>query len=226
MICSTLLLCSALLCACAGRVQTPTEKLSQVQKGAEPAAGQPPVQQATTVDGERYDPIADEAITTGALQAWRVALRNDKSTLSGEALAKARRQDEAEAMKQLEALAADHPNSSYLKVMMAQVKHHFKKEAEATSFYEEAMAKNRRDPMLTFKLANSKHAQGKLDDAVKYYREASRLQPEWADPKVGLARSLFTQDASSKEARDLVTDVLESTPDHQDALALQKEMAK
>lgn len=201
--------------------------MAEVERGAAVNKVDSRPQPGSNVPGERFDPSAEQSLIDAEMVAWRVAIAHQKQGSMGDDEWKAvRKKDEAEAMKQLEALANEHPRTSFIKTMMGQVKHHFGKEKEAADYYEEALAQNRHDPLMTFKIAEARRASGNQRKAIDFYRETLDHKPDFTEAKLGLAHALLEHDKSDTEAQQIVAAVLQQDPSNTDALKLQKLAAK
>lgn len=201
---------SLLLSACASHVQAP-EGLSNVAGDSSKSQG---ATAANAGPGEKFDAATDEIISKETLKAWRHAIAHDDPTGMPEAAYKELRQrDEAESMDMLNKLAERFSTSSYIKVMMGQVKQHFGKKEEAAALYEEASLQNRRDPILIFKAAEMRRKSGNNDRALGYYKQVLKLDPEFPGAKAGMARCLMQNKESREEGQKIIDELLAKDPE-------------
>lgn len=183
----------------------------------------PSAQTNATTFGERYDPMAEQAIGEDALKAWRVAVKHSKQGTAEETEWKKQREaDEKEATAQLTDLQQRYPQSSTVNLMLGQVKEHFGKHDEAVKYFQAAMEHNTNNSMYLFKLAQSEAKAGHTDEAIRDYRkllEHNSGMPE-GEIEIGLARQLLKKDPNSKEARELLNGVLKREPENRAAKEL------
>ncbi len=204
-----ILITALVLSSCAGRIQAPENGMANLNKGnsnrdkiaADMSANY-------TGSGEKFDAAEDEIISKETLKAWRHALaHDDKQQMSESDWQELRKKDEAEAMEMLNILAKAHPNSSYIKTMMGQVKQHFGKKDEAAEFYEEALLQNRQNPILLFKAAEMRRKSGNYQKAREYYERVLKMQADFPGARLGLAQCLLREQASGDKGRKLLEDM-------------------
>lgn len=203
------------LTACSSRVHTSSDKQADLSVGRGPTAGVADAGNAGP--GEKFDPVEDELISKETLKAWRIAIAHDELMSKPEEWQKVKVQDEEEAMKRLQSLAESHPNVSYIKTMMGQVKQHFGHKEEAAAFYEEAALQNRRDPILIFKAAELRRKAGKFKRAKSYYEQVLKLSPDFPGAKLGIARCLLAEKDTEKDGRKLLAEILAEEPENKEA---------
>lgn len=204
------------------RAQVPKEGLAEVVVDSNQHSSSNKLANANAGNagpGEKFDPVEDELISNETLKAWRHALAHDddKEKMSEDDWKTTRARDEEEAMVSLKALASGHPNSSYIKTMMGQVKQHFGKREEAAAYYEEALLQNRKDPVLMFKAAEMRRNNGNNKQALVYYNQVVKIQPDFPGAQVGMARCLLADAATADEGRKILKEVLAKNPDDKDA---------
>lgn len=174
-----------------------------------------------TTFGERFDPNSEQDISDAALKAWRTATSHSKQgDMATAAWKKQRDADEKSAMDQLTKLRKDYPSSSTVRFMMGQVEEHFGKHEAAVEHFRASTVNNTNNGMYLFKLAESEYKAGHTDEAIKRYRELLTHMSDFAPARVGLARALRQKDPNSKEAQQLLDDVLKVEPDNKEAKAL------
>jgi tetratricopeptide (TPR) repeat protein len=85
-----------------------------------------------------------------------------------------------------------------------------KRVKEAVAVLEKAIEIDRKNAGAYSNLGDAHHAQQRLDEAIAAYREAIRLAPKLANPRLGLAKSLFKKGLfreaaeAAQQARDLL----------------------
>lgn len=217
------LLCLAfvsLLSSCASHVKAPDGGLAELplqEKGIKSDLG---ADASNAGPGEKFDPVEDELICKETLKAWRVAIAHDDKEGEESEWLEQRKQDEEKAMDALEKLALAHPNSSYIKTMMGQVKQHFGKKSEAAAYYEESSLQNRRDPVLIFKAAEMRRKNGELKRARTYYERVLGLSANFSEAKLGLAHCLLGAPENKQDklkAKKLLDEVLAADPENTEA---------
>lgn len=211
------------LASCSSRVHTSEDKQADLSVGS--GAASKVADASNAGSGEKFDPVEDELISKETLRAWRIAIAHDDLMSKPEEWNKVKLHDEEEAMKALTALAAAHPNSSYVKTMMGQVKQHFGHKEEAAAFYEEAALQNRRDPILIFKAAELRRKAGKYKRARTYYEQVLKLSPDFPGAKIGIARCLLAEQESKEQGRKMIEDMLALDPENKEAKAALEELS-
>ena len=191
---------------CSSQVAVPDSTSGNVTIGSTPApehkaSGAMPIVEPVDLD-------AEEAISKGAVEAWRKALAGD---VDG-------------AMKQLEELNKKYPKAITVRFMMGQVLERGGRKAEAVKYYRDAVRESQFNLMYLFKLAESLRTTGDTKSAVQTYKDLLKLDPQFVPAKVGLARALWKLDKNSPEARMQVEESLALDPKNQDAKSFLAEM--
>lgn len=221
-----LALSSVLLLFGCARAQISKDNLSDVKVDTAQHSSSDKIANATNAGpGEKFDPVEDEFISKETLKAWRKALSHDEQEgLSDSDWKAARAKDEEESMASLKQLAEGHPNSSYIKTMMGQVKQHFGKKEEAAAYYEEALLQNRKDPVLIFKAAEMRRSSGNLKQAMLYYNQVLKIQPDFPGAELGVAKCKLADASSAADGKKMLETILENHPDDEKAKAALDEL--
>ncbi len=204
----TLCLVACMAAGCTARVNTPTTLKTIKVENKNSAAADSGIPMNT--DGFfAGDMDAENTISTECVAAWRKELKGDTEG----------------AMKQLEELNAKFPKMTTIAMMQGQVLSHAGRKEEAVKYFRDAVRGSEFSSLHQFKLAEALSKTGKSKEAADAYRKVLDKAPDFVPAKVGLARALFQQDKSSKEAAELLDDVLAKFPDNKEAAQLKTELA-
>jgi len=197
----TLLISAASLTSCSSRINAPTLPPQSYTRADNPAVS---TEDNSSSILRQSDAEAEATVSKGCVEAWRKGLAGDQEG----------------AIKQLKELDKQYPRVSTVRFMLGQVLERAGKKEEAIKYYRDAVRQSDFDSMHLFKLAEALRTTGDAKGSIPYYRKLLKGAPDFSPGELGLAQALLKIDRNSKEARELIGQVLKDEPQNKEALAL------